>query len=562
MIRRLEIRDFVLIEHLDLAFEAGFGALTGETGAGKSILLDAVTFVLGARADANWVRTGAQRAEVVLTCDWPEQPEAASLLAEWEIAPDDEAMLLIRRTLDANGRSRAWIQGVAVTQSQLRALGAWLADVHGQHAHHALLTPETQRRLVDRFAEAVPEAEAVARAWQAWQQAKNGLDEAIATQGRIAEERERLTWWLREWQPIAFTAEEWQAWEAEYRRLSHAAELQQQVAVALDLLDRDPDGALVAVSRAIRALREVETFHAAIAEPLSLLAAAEAELDEAAASLKRELARFEEDPERLAFLHERISAAHELARKHRVLPEALPALAAEWEKRLAALDAASDLERLQTAERAAHQAYRDAAARLSAKRQKGARRLRDAVMRLLPELAMPHARFEVALESNEPSVHGMERIAFRFAANPGQPPAALAQVASGGELSRIGLAIQVASVGAEAIPTVIFDEVDVGIGGAVAAVVGRLMQQLGTWRQVLAVTHQPQVAACADWHWRVSKRPDSEQSVVTVVEPLAIDARIDELARMVGGAQVDEAARTHACSLLAMSQRGAQDAKG
>lgn len=554
MIRRLEIRDFVLIDHLDLVFAPGFGALTGETGAGKSILLDALSFVLGARADSHWVRSGAAKAEVVLECDWPENPEVKELLLEWAIESDSEEPLLIRRTMDANGRSRAWIQGVAVTQGQLRALGGWIADIHGQHAHHALLQPETQRRLLDRFADARQECSAVAAAWQRWQNAKRALDEAVAAEGRLAEERERLSWWLQEWQPVAFTLSAWREWEADYRRLSHTAEIKEQVASAFAALDSDPEGALTAVHRAIRSLRTVEAFEQELAEPLTLLDAAAAELEEAAAALKRQLVRLEEDPEALAALAARIAAVHDLARKHRVAPEALPALAAEWAERLKRLEAAADIDQLSAAERKAQQHYQEAAARLTVKRQRAARRLQEEVVALLRSLAMPHALFAVALEPVAPGPFGVERIVFTFTANPGQAPAPLAAVASGGELARIGLAIQVASTGAEEIPTVVFDEVDVGIGGSVAAVVGRLMQRLGTWRQVLAVTHQPQVAACADWQWRVTKESGTE-GVVTRVEALGEAERVSELARMVAGETIDEAALAHARSLLAMRER-------
>lgn len=550
MIRQLTIRDFVLVEALTLSFLPGFGALTGETGAGKSILLDALSFALGARAEAGWVRHGAKRAEVTAAFDWPTHPEAQALLSEWAIEP--EAELLIRRLLDESGRSRGWIQGMPAAQAQLRALGAYLVDIHGQHAHHALLSASTQRRLLDRFAEAQNAARAVAEAYQAWQQAQAAFAASVAAQVTIAEERERLTWWLAEWEEIAFTPEAWQEWQTEHRRLAHTEELKRQLALAHVALAEEA-GVFDRLAEAQRALQAAEAFQPTLAEPLALLASAEAEIAEAAALLKRQLAQCEEDPERLAWLEGRLAAVHHLARKHRTAPEALPALAAAWQQRLASLEAA-DLDALRAAVAAAEADYRHAAAALSAKRRVGAERLQAAVNALLPELAMPHAAFAVALIPAEPSPQGDERVVFRFAANPGQLPAPLAEVASGGELSRIGLAIQVVASQAEEIETLIFDEVDVGVSGPVAAVVGRMLQEVGHVRQVLVVTHQPQVAAAADWQWQVRKEV-TPAGTRTVVTALTDDERIAELARMVAGEAVSNTALAHAAQLLAEGRR-------
>ncbi len=552
MIRELEIRDFVLVDQLLLTFAPRFGALTGETGAGKSILLDALTFALGARADAGWVRQGCRRAEVAVRFDWPNHPEAQALLTQWAIDPEEE--LVIRRVVDENGRSRGWIQGVAVTQAQLKALGGWLADIHGQHAHHALLQPATQRRLLDRFAEAECEAEAVASAFAQWQSAQSELAAAIAAQVERAEERERLGWWLSEWESLAFTAEQWQQWQADHRRLAHAVELKTQLTAAHTALTADELGGLDQIATAIRAIEEMVVFQPALTEALTLLTSAQTEVAEAAAQIRREAARCDEDPEQLAWLEERMRAIYELARKHRVAPEALPALAANWQARFAQLEA-SELAQLQQAAEEAEARYRTAAARLSARRRQAAERLKGAIAPLLPDLALPHATFEVALTPCEPTPHGVERIAFLFSANPGQPLATLAQVASGGELSRVGLAIQVAASRAEEIETLIFDEVDVGISGTVAAVVGRLLQEVGSYRQVLAVTHQPQVAAAADWQWRVVKEVTDAGVLRTTVQPLTEAERVAELARMIAGEAVSDTALAHAARLRAEGRR-------
>jgi DNA repair protein RecN (Recombination protein N) len=551
MIRELEICDFVLVDQLLLTFAPGFGALTGETGAGKSILLDALTFVLGARADAGWVRQGCRRAEVAVRFDWPRHPEAQALLAQWAIEPEEE--LVIRRVVDESGRSRGWIQGVAVTQAQLKALGGWLADIHGQHAHHALLHPTTQRRLLDRFAEAEREAEAVASLFAQWQEAQANLASAVVAQVEQAKERERLQWWLAEWEPLAFTAENWHQWQADHRRLAHAVELKTQLTAAHAALAADETGGLDQIAAAIRAVEEMVVFQPALTEALTLLTSAQTEVAEAAAQIRREAARCDEDPEQLAWLEERMRAIHDLARKHRVDPEALPALAASWQARLAQLEG-SELTELQQSAEKAEANYRTAAALLSARRRLAAERLGTAIAPLLPELAMPHATFEVALTPCDPSPQGVERVAFLFSANPGQPLAPLAQVASGGELSRVGLAIQVAASRAEEIETLVFDEVDVGVSGAVAAVVGRLLQEVGSYRQVLAVTHQPQVAAAADWQWRVVKEV-TEAGVRTTVQPLAEAERVIELARMIAGEGVSETALAHAARLRAEGRR-------
>ncbi|MCX7946043.1 MAG: DNA repair protein RecN [Hydrogenophilus sp.] len=549
MIRRLGVRDFVLVTEADLVLEEGFGALTGETGAGKSILLDALGFAFGARADGSWVRLGAMRAEVTVECDWPTEPEAAELLAEWGVEREGEEGILIRRVVERGGRSRGWINGVTVTQGQLRALGEWLCDIHGQHAHHALLTPETQRRVLDRFAGALEEYEAVRAAWRNWQRAE---EELAAAEGQVTErekERERLRWWLEEWERVAFSVAEWQEWQIRHRALANAANTRAAAAAAQAALEEDSMGALAQVATAIRSLRAAAAFDPRFSKPLELLASAEAEMADAVAAIRRALTAIEEDPNALTILEERIAAVVALARKHRTTPEQLPDWARAWQERLAALEASVDLAGLQTAVAKARLHYEATARLLSAKRRAGAERLAAAVMELLPQLALPHGRFAVALIPTAGGSSGMESVQFQFAANPGMELAPLAAVASGGELARVGLAIQVASAGAEGVPTMVFDEVDVGVGGAVAAAIGQLMRRLGEGRQVLAVTHQPQVAASAHWQWRVVKRV-VEEEVQTVVEPLTPAERVEELARMVAGAVVTDSARAHAEALL------------
>ncbi len=559
MLHRIEIQDFALIETLALELSPGFGAMTGETGAGKSIVLDAVAFALGARVESGWLREGASRAEVTLECDVPAAAEARELLAQWEIEPED-GRLILRRTLDAQGRSRAWVQGVAVTLGQLRSLGAWIADIHGQHAHHALLQAATQRRLLDRYADAAPQVAAVAAAWHAWQEAEQRYREALTHAAQREEERERLRYWLDEWAAIAFDEAMWQAWEEEHRRLAHAAEIASAGAAALAALSEGEVSATELVAQAIRTLRHAAAHDPRLHSAVALLESAEAEIAEAEHLVRAHALAIEADPERLHWLESRLASAVALARKHRVDAAALPKLAEQWQARLEVLEASADLTALETARQLAQDEYAAAAAALSALRQEAAARLSAAVTGQLPALALPHARFAVALLPVPPGPHGMEQVQFRFAANPGQSPGPMDEIASGGELARVGLALQVVAAGADDIPTVVFDEVDVGIGGAVAAVVGRLLAQLGRERQVLAVTHQPQVAAWADWHARVEKRFEADRAV-THLMVLDEAARREELARMLGGTEVGEEARAQAEALRREALRCGQSGR-
>ena len=548
MLRSLTIRDFVIVDRLELEFQAGFGALTGETGAGKSILLDALGLALGGRGEAAMVRAGRERADVAAEFDVPAEGGLLAWLREQEL-PSEEGMVILRRTIDAGGRSRAWINGSTVTLAQLRAAGEWLADIHGQHAHHALLRAEAQRALLDAYAGAVTLAAEVGALHRDWQRLVRLRREAEADSASSVRERELLAWQLRELDELAFDASEWEETNLEHSRLSHAAGLIEGADETLAALG-EGDMAVCSILRHLDSrMAALADYDAGLADVRELLSAAAIQADEALHALRRYRDRLDLDPQRLAELEQRIAAVMDMARKYRVTPEQLPELREQWAARLATLEATADPQRLAQEEGAARAAFDAAAARLSAMRAPAARRLSGEITDAMQTLAMAGGRFEVALEPCDPAPGGVEAVEFRVAANPGQALRSMAKVASGGELSRIGLAIQVMSSRDSAVPTLIFDEVDVGIGGRVAEIVGKLLGRLGKDRQVMCVTHLPQVAACADWQWRIAKR---EQAGETLSEVVALDGegRVDEIARMLGGVSITATTREHAAEML------------
>lgn len=548
MLRSLTIRDFVIVDRLELEFQAGFGALTGETGAGKSILLDALGLALGGRGEAAMVRAGRERADVAAEFDLPAEGSLLAWLREQDL-PAEEGMVILRRTIDAGGRSRAWINGSTVTLAQLRAAGEWLADIHGQHAHHALLRADAQRALLDAYAAAVPLAAEVGALHREWQRLVRLRREAEADSASSARERELLAWQLRELDELGFEAGEWEETNLEHSRLSHAAGLIEGADETLAVLG-EGDMAVCSILRHLDSrMAALADYDAGLADVRELLSAAAIQADEALHALRRYRDRLDLDPQRLAEIEQRIAAVMDMARKYRVAPEQLPELREQWAARLATLEATADPQRLAQEEGAARAAFDAAAARLSAMRAPAARRLSDEITDAMQTLAMAGGRFDVALEPCEPAPSGVETVEFRVAANPGQALRSMAKVASGGELSRIGLAIQVMSSRDSAVPTLIFDEVDVGIGGRVAEIVGKLLARLGKDRQVLCVTHLPQVAACADWQWRIAKR---EQAGETLSEVVALDGegRVEEIARMLGGVSITATTREHAAEML------------
>ncbi|MDX5363508.1 MAG: DNA repair protein RecN [Pseudazoarcus pumilus] len=550
MLRRLTIRDFVIVDRLELDFERGFGTLTGETGAGKSILLDALGLALGDRGDGATVRAGQDKADIVAEFDLPAGSPLVRWLADSDLPADDD-LILLRRVIDAGGRSRGWINGVPVTLTQLREAGEWLADIHGQHAHHALLRGDAQRALLDAHAGAATLAAEVAELHRAWQRLARQREAADSDAAATQRQRELLVWQIEELEALAFRTEEWSELDAEQRRLGHAAGLIEGSAEALGALADGEVSISAMLGHVATRVESMAELDAGLAEVRDLVAGALIQVDEAAHGLRRYQERLDLDPARLQEVEARIAAITDLARKHRVQPDELPELLSQWRRELAELEERADPTRLAAAESEAHKAWESAAQKLSAQRKPAAERLSREVSEAMQSMAMAGGSFEVAMLPREQgNSHGLEDVEFRVAANPNQPLRPLAKVASGGELSRIGLAIQVMTSRDAAVPTLIFDEVDVGIGGAVAERVGQLLQTLGQDRQVLCVTHLPQVAACADWQWNIAKVQRGGE-VLSAVTPLDRSGRVEEIARMLGGLEITDKTLGHADEMLA-----------
>ncbi|WP_176050542.1 DNA repair protein RecN [Burkholderia sp. BCC1644] len=548
MLRHLSIRDFVIVAALDLEFDSGFSVFSGETGAGKSILIDALALALGERADASVVRTGCGRADI--TAEFTPHDRVARWLDEHAFDTEDTVML--RRVIDANGRSRAFINGTSATLAQLRELGEMLVDIHGQHAHQLLMRPDAQRELFDTHAGLVADAANVARAWRVWRDATQAIDAAKAHERELQLEREKLAWQLAELDKLAPQPGEWDEVSNEHKRLSHSANLIEGVRGALNALSESDDAMLAQLGAIVSKLRSLADYDTTLGDALASLEPAEIQLQEAVYSLSHYAQRVDLDPERLAQVETRLDALHSTARKFRLPPDTLHEEHAARRAQLAALDAAADLGALEATQAKAREAYLADARQLSKSRAQAAKVLGTAVTAGMQELSMAGGSFEVALAPlADGGPHGLEQVEFRVAGHPGVPLRPLAKVASGGELARISLALAVIASAASPTPTLIFDEVDTGIGGGVAEVVGRLLHQLGRDRQVLCVTHLPQVAARGDHHFQVAKGSDDRGGTVSTVVALDRANRIEEVARMLGGLEITATTRKHAKEMLA-----------
>lgn len=549
MLRFLSIRDFVIVERLELEFEAGFTVLTGETGAGKSILIDALAFTLGERGDADVVRKGAKQAEICA-----EFETAAALdtwLAEHELA-SDEGGCMLRRVIDASGRSRGFINGRAATLAQLREAGEFLVDIHGQHAHQSLVKSDAQRALLDGHAGLEEEVRAVAAAWKRFKQLRDNLKLAESGAKELEAERERVAWSVDELSKLAPVAGEWDDVQREHTRLAHAASLIEGVQAAVATLT-EMDGAVLASLASVAAsLDALADYDPSLKSVMESLQGAKIQVQEASRDLSQYLRRAELDPERLAQVEARVEALHSVARKFRVAPAELHETLARAVARLDELKFSSDIETLKRELAGAGEKYNSAAKALSTKRLRAAKKLSGEVTASMQTLALAGGKFEIALQPlDEGGAHGLERIEFMVAGHAGVDPRPMGKVASGGELSRISLAIQVITSKAAKVPTLIFDEVDAGIGGAVAEVVGRLLKELGQERQVLCVTHLPQVASQGGQHWQVGKATDKgvTRSTLSVLDQTG---RVDEIARMLGGTEITATTKKAAKEMLAV----------
>ncbi|AHI65544.1 DNA repair protein RecN [Burkholderia thailandensis] len=547
MLRHLSIRDFVIVAALDLEFDSGFTVFSGETGAGKSILIDALALALGERADASVVRTGSGRADI--SAEFTPHDRVARWLDEHAFDADDTVML--RRVVDANGRSRAFINGTSATLAQLREVGEMLVDIHGQHAHQLLMRADAQRELFDTHAGLAADAAAVTRGYRAWRDATHAIDAAQAHERERQLEREKLAWQLAELDKLAPQPGEWDEISAEHKRLTHSANLIDGVQGALNAISESDDAMLTQLGAIVSKLRSLAEYDPALNDALASLEPAEIQLREASYSLSHYAQRLDLDPDRLAQVETRLDALHSTARKFRLPPETLHDEHEARRAQLAELDAAADLSALQAIADRAKDAYLADAKKLSKARAQAAKALGAAVTTGMQELSMAGGSFEVALVPlAEGGAHGLEQVEFRVAGHAGVPLRPLAKVASGGELARISLALAVIASAASPTPTLIFDEVDTGIGGGVAEVVGRLLHQLGQMRQVLCVTHLPQVAARGDHHFQVAKGEDGEGGTVSTVVPLDRASRIEEVARMLGGLEITATTRKHAKEML------------
>ncbi|MDB5764706.1 MAG: recN [Herminiimonas sp.] len=548
MLRTLSIRDFVIVDAIELELAPGFTVFTGETGAGKSILIDALALALGGRGDASMVREGAAKSDI--TAEFTVGDEAQAWLAANEFNNDEDGVLL-RRVIDNAGRSKAFINGIAATATQLRDLGEMLVDIHGQHAHQSLLKTDAQRVLLDSQAGLQDDAKAVAAAYKAWRALARQREEFETDAKNVLLERERLEWQVGELEKLGAKPGEWAEISNEHSRLSHAASLIEGAQEALTAIsESDTNPILSQLSSLNQKLGKLSDIDDALKTVLEALEPAQIQLQEAVYALNDYLSRVELDPDRLREVETRLEAIHSTARKFRIAPDDLPQEFESLSAQLQQLADASDLDALRAQEDKLKAVYLAAAQKLSKARGKAARSLGDAVTAAMQELSMAGGRFEIALNACEPAGYGLEQVEFLVAGHAGTVPRPLAKVASGGELARIALAISVITSSATATPTLIFDEVDSGIGGGVAEVVGRLLKRLGQDRQVLCVTHLPQVASQANQHFQVNKQ-STNGKIVSRIDALDAKARVEEIARMLGGLEITATTRKHARELLA-----------
>ncbi|MDX8379813.1 MAG: DNA repair protein RecN [Gallionella sp.] len=549
MLKFLNIRDFVIVSSLELEFNSGFTALTGETGAGKSILIDALSLALGERGDANMVRNGCERAEITAEFDVRELSAVQNWLKTQELE-GDEGVCLLRRLLDAGGRSRGFINGRSATLQQMRELGEQLLHLHGQHAHQSLLKTEVQRNLLDDYAGLQESAIAVASSYRDWQMLKHRRISLSEHSQAVAAERELLSFQRDELEGLAFNAADWETLQSDHARMANAASLLDTAAFGIEILSDADAACLPQINGLMSRLRAGGVHDVALAEPLRLLESAQAELQEAVYSLRHYQQRLDDDPQQLIEKERNIQSVMDMARKHRVLPARLDEVLQQLIVRQAQLGREGDLVAIVAQEKTAQQHYLEGAQRLSHDRGQAAAKLSQEITAAMQKLAMQGGRFVVALlPLTVGNAYGLESIEFQVAANPGVPTRSMAKVASGGELSRISLAIQVSTSQLASVTTLLFDEVDSGIGGGVAEIVGLLLKQLGRDYQVLCVTHLPQVAAMADQQWQVSKAVTAGVTL-SRIEVLDGKQRIEEIARMLGGVKITETTRQHAAEML------------
>ena len=552
MLTHLSLKDFVIVRELNLDVQSGLTVLTGETGAGKSILIDALEMILGARTDVGVIREGAQATD--LTAIFETSDEVAHYLVDAALATDDllDRTVIVRRMIDQNGRSRAWVNGIPVTLTQVRALGEKLLDIHGQHAHQSLLKPASQLALLDTYGHYPQELSAVRDSYHAWKKATDALQEAKENAQKLADEAERLSWVHEELSSIDPKEGEWQTINAEHKRLANAHDIIEGLRDAIETLDAGDRSVVSALGREAAHIDHLAQYDNNLAGFAQQLYEAQAVAEDALRELERYLDRTDLDESRFEEIDERVSLYFNAARKFHVLPETLFEKYTETCDKLQSLEASLDLDALIAAEKAAQSTYQKCARALTLKRQATAKDLSAKVTAAMQTLAMTGGTFEIALSASNPSVHGVETCEFMVAGHAGVSARPLTKVASGGELSRISLAIAVITSTATPVATLIFDEVDSGVGGAVAEVVGKLLQTLAADRQVLCVTHLPQVAVFGHQHMRVQKH-QTENATESRLVALQADTRVEEIARMLGGQTITDTTKANAAEMLAMA---------
>lgn len=551
LLKHLHIRDFAVIEEVDIPFNSGLTVFTGETGAGKSIMVGALGLVLGDRADSGIVRTGCERTEITAIFDIENEDGIQSVLAEQEISCEDE--LILRRVINKDGRSRAYVNGSSVPAQLLRALGERMVDIHGQHTHQSLLKADVQRNLLDEFGNHQQQINEVKDAWKLWHATELEL-QALSGDSRDHDaQMTLLQYQIQELEALNPGESKFSDVEEEYGRLSNTNRILEVCQETLQQLSDDEHSTQSQISHRLNELQDIQKFDQSLSSVIDLLNNATIQVSEASDELRHYLDRLELDPEKLKAVEDKLGALHDMARKHKIQPEALADHFLALQKELHKLENSEARYReLLVLQETTIEQYRKAAARLNQCRHQSAHRLSDDITKKLNDLGMPGGKFLIEISDigkDTPLQHGMDKIAYLVSLNPGQPLQPLSKVASGGELSRISLAIQVTGSKDKGIPTLIFDEVDSGIGGGVAEIVGKLLHSLSDKRQIFCVTHLPQVASQGDHHMQVAKATHAGTTLTRVSE-LNQEEQIDEIARMLGGVKITEQTLAHAKEML------------
>ena len=552
MIKRLHIRNFAIIDEIEMEFNAGMTVLTGETGAGKSILIDALGLILGDRAEINVIRDGCDQAEITAVFGVQGNPAVLDLLAEQSITTEENE-LYIRRIIAGDGRSRAFLNNSPVTAQLLRTIGETLIDIHGQHSHQSLTKPEIQRQLLDAYGNYPGQLNTVKTAYEQWQEATTGLQSLLEDNTDQDAAMTLLRYQIDELRGINPGPGEYESLDEEHRRLANSNRLLEATQNALQML-REDDGSICSrVGSITSELRTLQKYDESLANLIRILDDASIQLDEASDELRSYIDNVPGDPERLEEVESRVSLMHQMARKHRIQPGELAGYLADQEQKLESMENNRKIiDELLTIQNEALNRYKTAAEKLHQSRTRAAKKMAADITAILAELGMPNGKFSISLEyltDAIPRSYGVDRIEFLVTTNPGMGLQPLRKIASGGELSRISLAIQVIGNKDKGISSLIFDEVDAGIGGGVAEIVGRLLHKLAEHRQVFCVTHLPQVASQGDHHLLVNKQ-STKTSTTTSVNELAAEERIEEIARMLGGMKITEQTRKHAKEML------------